>query len=208
VAKDLRKMRLYVLLTSSVARRPLGEMARSVLAGGADALQLREKNASDRELLRLGQELRRLTAEAGAFLFVNDRPDIARLVEADGVHVGQDDLPLESARQLMGDERWVGVSTHSVEQARAAAEADYIGVGPMYPTATKGYTEGVGPELVAAVRAVTSRPIVAIGGMTPERVGPILEAGATAVAVCSAIVAQANVEAATRDFRRAIEAAR
>ncbi len=203
--RSLSEMRLYVLLTSSASRRPLLEAARAALAGGADALQLREKDAPDRQLLDLGAELRRLTESMGALFFVNDRPDVARLVAADGVHVGQDDLPLAAARSAMGGRGWAGVSTHSVEQALAARGADYIGVGPVYPTETKGYAQGKGTGLVARVRAATALPIVAIGGITAETAAEVLQAGATAVAVCSAVIGREDVEAAARAFREKID---
>ena len=197
---------LYVLLTQAVAGRALGEVARAVLGGGADALQLREKDLPDRRLIVLGRELRRLTEEYDALLFVNDRPDIAWLVGADGVHVGQDDLPPAAAREAVGPGRLVGVSTHSVEQAVAAAGADYIGVGPMFPTATKGYEEGMGSDLIRAVRAQVGAPIVAIGGITVETLGPVLAAGADCVAVCSAVIAAEDVRRAAAKFRMAIDA--
>jgi len=201
----LRSMRLYVLVTGALAKRPAEEAAAAALAGGADAVQMREKDLPDRELIRLGRDLRRVTEAAGALFFVNDRPDIARLVGADGVHLGQDDLPMEAGRRVLGAGGLVGVSTHSVEQARAAQGADYIGVGPMYATATKGYEQGHGPDLVRAVRAAVTAPIVAIGGITPPRAAAVLEAGADAVAVCWGIIAQPDVEKAARAFRAEID---
>lgn len=201
-------MTLYVLLTSRISRLPLLDAARACLDGGADVVQLREKDATDRHVLALGAELRKLADVYGALLIVNDRPDLAKLVDADGCHVGQDDLPLRAVRKVMGEGKLAGVSTHSVEQAREAKGADYVAVGPMYPTETKGYTQGVGPELARSARPLVDVPMVAIGGITPERVPDVLEAGADCVAVCSAVIADEDPEAAARRFRRAIDSAR
>ena len=202
---DFTRARLYVLLTGAVAGRALGEVARAALEGGADALQLREKDLPDREVLALAYELRRVTERYGALFIVNDRADISRAARADGVHVGQDDLPAAEARRVLGEGGVVGVSTHSVAQALAAEDADYIGVGPMFATATKGYGEGRGPDLVRSVRAAVGKPIVAIGGITVERTAELFAAGADCVAVCSAIIAAEDVEAAARGFRREID---
>ena len=205
----LRSMRLYVLLTQAVCKIPILEAARQVLRGGADVVQLREKEMRDSELVRVARELRRMTANVGVGLIVNDRADIARLVEADGVHLGQEDLPPAAARRVLGEGRVLGISTHSIEQARQAVAdgADYIGVGPVFPTATKGYEQGVGLDYVRAAAAEVAVPIVAIGGITVETVPDILDAGAprhVAVAVCSAILGAEDIEAATRAFKNVI----
>jgi len=205
-------MRLYVLLTQSECRVPLAEAAEAVIRGGADVVKLREKELSDRALVALGKRLRRMTADAGVGFIVNDRPGVARLVEAEGVHLGQEDLPAAAARRVLAAGQLVGVSTHSVEQAlQAAADgADYIGVGPVFPTRTKGCREGVGTAYVRAAAEAVSLPLIAIGGITVEKVGEVLSAGArgrTGIAVCSAILGAEDVEAATRAFREAIDAA-
>ncbi|MGZ4353085.1 MAG: thiamine phosphate synthase, partial [Gaiellaceae bacterium] len=120
----------------------------AALAGGVDVVQLRDKDASDDELVEAGRRFRRLTREAGALLVVNDRPDLAVACDADGVHVGQDDLPVAEARAVVGPKRLVGLSTHSPEQIRAARGVDYLGVGPVFATPTKPGREPVGLELV------------------------------------------------------------
>ncbi len=208
----LRRTRLYVLLTQAHCRIPLLRAARQVIRGGADVVQLREKEMRDRELLRLAQELRRLTANLGVGFIVNDRPDIARLVGADGVHLGQEDLPPAAARRVLEDHQVLGVSTHSIEQARQATAdgADYIGVGPVFPTPTKGYEQGVGLQYVQAAAEEIEQPLVAIGGITLERVREVLSAAGKrhmAVAVCSAVLDADDVEAATRAFKEAIDEA-
>lgn len=200
---------LYILLTAHLSKRPLLDAARAALDGGADALQLREKDVADRFVLDEGAALRRLTERYGALLFVNDRPDLALLVGADGCHVGQDDLPVWAARKAMGEGMKVGVSTHSEEQARAAAEAgaDYVAVGPMYPTETKGYAAGVGPALARAARPHVKTPLVAIGGIVPERVAEVVEAGADCIAVCSAVISAEDPRAEAERFRKEMDAA-
>ena len=200
-------MTFYVLLTASLSKRPLISAARAALDGGADALQLREKEATDRIVLDTGAVLRRLADSYGARLFINDRPDLALLVGADGCHVGQDDLPVEAARKVMGRGAMVGLSTHTVEQARAATGADYVAVGPMYPTETKGYAEGVGPAFARAARPHVKTLMVAIGGITPERVAEIVQAGADCIAVCSAVIAAEDPQESAQRFRKEIDAA-
>ena len=133
-------------------------------------------------------------------LIINDRPDVAALCGADGVHVGQDDLPVADARRIVGAGRLVGVSTHTLAQARPAAAdgADYIGVGPMFATATKDAGPVAGPQLLRQVAAEVPLPHVAIGGITADNVAQLVAAGARRVAVCSAVIAAADPQAAAR----------
>lgn len=205
---QLRHMRLYVLVTSDLCHGAPIDAARRAIEGGADVIQMREKNLADRELLDLAREYRRLCTETGALFIVNDRPDLARLCEADGVHLGQDDLPAPEARKILLPYQLVGISTHHLEQARTAVAdgADYIGVGPVYPTETKGYKEGVGTEYVSQVAQKLDIPFVALGGITTGRAGDVARAGAPAVAVCSAVIAAEQVTAAARALRGAVEA--
>ena len=205
----LGNMRLYVLLTQAHCRIPILEAARRVVRGGADMVQLREKELNDREVLDLARRLRRMTEQADVGFIVNDRPDLARLAGADGVHLGQENLPVTAARKVLSPDQILGVSTHSIDQARRAVAdgADYIGAGPIYPTATKGYAAGIGLEYLRAVAAETHLPIVAIGGITPRNVPEILSAGGKAhvvIAVCSAILGADDIEAATAEFKAAI----
>ena len=201
--------KLYVLLTQAHCRIPILDAARAVVRGGADVVQLREKESSDRKMLQLAHELRRITGNAGVGMIVNDRPDLARLSEADGVHLGQDDLPPAAARKLLAAGQVIGVSTHSVEQAKAAVAdgAAYIGVGPIFPTATRGYETGLGIEFLQSVGSPVTVPIVAVGGITLENVPGILAAmGGRPVmfAVCSAILMADDIEEATAAFKRAM----
>jgi len=187
------------------------EIARAALTGGADMIQLRDKTGSLRGLLPQARAIRLLCRFHGALFIVNDRLDLALAAEADGAHVGQEDLPAAEARRLLGSNRILGVSTHSVDQALAAREvgADYIGFGPMFPTGTKetGYTPR-GPATLREVRNAVSLPILAIGGITIENVGAVITAGATAPAVISAVVGAADITAAAAAFRQRVLAAK
>jgi thiamine-phosphate pyrophosphorylase len=186
-------------------------IAEAALRGGADMIQLRDKTGDLRDLLRQALAIRALCRAQGAIFIVNDRVDLALAAGADGAHVGQDDLPAEAARLLLGPGRLLGVSTHSPDQARAAerAGADYIGFGPMFPTGTKD--TGYAPQGLTALREVrraTHLPILAIGGITLENVGEIIQAGATAPAVISAVVAAPDISAAAAAFRQKVASAK
>jgi thiamine-phosphate pyrophosphorylase len=175
-------------------------LARKLLDSGARILQLRLKDYPSRDLLTIATAIAVLCRERGALFIVNDRADIARLAGADGVHVGQDDLPLAAARMIVGDNMIVGVSTHSVEQARAAESggADYIGFGAIYSGGLKNVANAQGLERLRTVRAAVKLPIVAIGGITEATVPAVLEAGADAVAVITDIVRAPDLAAKVR----------
>lgn len=202
---------LYAILDRSVAgNRPLREILDGIIAGGGRLVQLREKEWSVRQCLPLASELRRRAKESGVTFIVNDRLDLALAVEADGLHVGQDDLPAPVARRLLGPGRILGVSTHNVEQAvQAQADgADYIAIGSIYQTSTKTNFELVGLEMIRAVRSLIRKPLVAIGGITPENVEEVIRAGADGVAVISGISGAPDPAAETRRFLERIRAAR
>ena len=177
------------------------EITEKLCAGGAKILQLRAKDIPSRDFLTLAQEVRKICRRSGCLLIVNDRADIALAVDADGVHVGQEDLPLKAARKVLGPNKIIGVSTHDPQQARAAEHdgADYVGFGPMYGTTTKatGYTAR-GLDQLREIRAMVRLPIVAIGGITTERALATLTAGADAVAMISDLVLAKNIIAKVR----------
>jgi len=177
------------------------EITEKLCAGGAKILQLRAKDLPSRDFLVLAQEVRKICRRSGCLLIVNDRADIALAVDADGVHVGQEDLPLKAARKVLGPNKIIGVSTHDLQQARAAEHdgADYVGFGPMYGTTTKatGYTAR-GLDQLREIRAMVRLPIVAIGGITTERALATLTAGADAVAMISDLVLAKNIIAKVR----------
>jgi thiamine-phosphate pyrophosphorylase len=180
---------LYVLVASDLCRTSLRETARAAVAGGADALQLREKGVTDAVLLAMAAELRELTDETGRILIVNDRPDVAAMVGADGVHLGQEDLPVAETRRLLRPGGIVGRSVHSVRQAKAAVNegADYVAVGPIFATDTKDAGPPVGTELLRQVVGEVPLPVVAIGGITADNAAAVIEAGAHCLAVSSAV---------------------
>jgi len=196
-------VRLYVLITTRLCRLSPEATAEAALAGGAGAIQVREKDLPDRDLLALARRLREITARAGALLIVNDRPDVAAVVGADGVHLGQTDLPVAAARRVLAPGALVGVSTHMIAEARAAVEAgaDYIGVGPMFPTDTTDAGPVAGPAYLKQVCAEIALPHVAIGGIAVANIGELVASGAQRVAVCSAVVAAEDPAAAAREIR-------
>lgn len=191
--------KLYAITDCQMSNCPHDEMVRMMLAGGARLIQLRDKEATARQLLDAAQKCLPLTRAAGARLIVNDRVDVALTCGADGVHLGQDDLSVEEAREILGEEKIIGVSTHSPDQFRAALEtsASYIAVGPVFPTQTKENPASVvGLDLLREAGKLADRPIVGIGGITVERAAEVIAAGAGSVAVISALYPFAEI----RDF--------
>ena len=189
--KRLVLPRLYVILDAALLTVPETECAQELAAAGVRLLQYRNKRASARELFESSRKLISALSSQGASLVVNDRPDVAALAGANGVHVGQEDLGVEEARSVVGPDKLVGVSTHNVEQFQraAASSADYIGVGPIFATGTKANPDPVvGVQFIRKVRPLTDKPIVAIGGVTLQRTPEIIESGADSVAVISDIL--------------------
>ena len=181
------------------------EQVRRLSAGGATFVQLREKYLAPREFYRETEEALRVARSRGVRLIINDRVDIALALRADGVHLGQDDLPPEAARELLGEEAIIGFSTHSIEQARKAARlpVDYLAIGPIFETSSKENPDPVvGLDGLRRVREITGEiPLVAIGGIRLENIGEVLKAGADAVAVISLLLAQpSEIETRTREI--------
>ncbi len=202
---------VYVVLDRAAARgRDLEEILLAAIAGGCRMVQLREKDWPSGRLLPLAQRLAQRCREADATFVVNDRVDLALACYADGVHLGQDDLPPRAARPLLRPGMILGRSTHSVEQALAAQDdgADYIAVGSMFPTGTKPDFQLVGPELVRSLRARVRVPLVGIGGITAANARLVAEAGADGVAVISAVCAAADPADAVRSLLSAVRAGR
>lgn len=196
---------LYVVTDSDLSKgRTDAEVARLAYEGGADAVQLRMKHSDGREMLGQAMEIRKVADEFCKFFFVNDRVDIAMASGADGVHLGQSDIPLEVARDLMGETAIIGISVDNVDQAIAAAEggADYIGIGSIFNTSTKpDAKQGVGLGAIYEIREAVDIPIVAIGGINRGNIQDVVRAGADAAAVVSAVVAQDDVKAAAHELR-------
>lgn len=185
----LRDCRLYLLVTDSLCPQGAGPVVKAALRGGVDVVQLREKGMPDRRFLELAKWIREWTAEAGALFIVNDRPDLACLADADGVHVGQGDLTVHEARKIIGGNKLVGVSTHAMPQAEQAVldGADYLGVGPVFSSRTKSFEEFAGLEYVRSVAREVSLPAFTIGGIGIGNVEQVLAAGARRIAVSSEI---------------------
>jgi len=180
------------------------ELAEALLAGGVRFLQVRVKRRSTREFVEIARAVKTRTDRAGAQLIINDRVDVARLVDASGVHLGQEDLPVAAARAQLGHSKIIGFSTHNLAQARAAASSgmvDYIGVGPLFPTQSKANPDPVvGISGLRAARREVALPIVAIGGVREPDVGAVLAAGADAVAMIGEIVNAVDVPAKIRSL--------
>jgi thiamine-phosphate pyrophosphorylase len=203
------RWRLYVITDERLGRgRTHLEIAEAAIRGGADVIQMRDKTASGRRLCEVALRLRALTREAKVSFIVNDRPDIALAADADGVHVGRQDLPASAARRIMGPGRILGVSAESVEEAVVAERegADYLGVGPVFEAwgTKEDAGEPLGLDLIAQVRRHCRIPIVAIGGITAENAREVRDAGADAAAVISAVVAADDVAEAARRLKRAL----
>ena len=186
------------------------EVVSTAVSSGVRWVQYREKQRSRLERYAEARQLRQVTRQAGAFLMVNDELDLAVAVEADGVHLGQDDLTLSLARRHIGRGRLIGLSTHSVKEARQAEAdgSDYIGVGPVFSTSTKPGRVPVGVEMIQQVCTAVSLPVEAIGGITPDNLGPVFRAGASAVAVISALCGATHLPQVIAQFQSAIDQAR
>jgi thiamine-phosphate pyrophosphorylase len=195
--------RLYVLLDAGLLKIPAKECAKSLVDAGVRLIQYRNKRATGRELFETARELAEYLNPLGVQFIVNDRADVAALVGAGGVHVGQDDLGVEQAREVEGDGKLVGMSTHNAVQFRGALEtsADYIAVGPVFATGSKENPDPVvGVGFVRETRGMTDRPIVGIGGITLERAADVIEAGADSVAIISDILGADDVGKRAREY--------
>jgi len=196
--------RLYAIIDPAQCggRSPL-EVAAALLAAGVRLIQLRDKQASSRDLYATAQQLAAYIREHGGTFIVNDRADVALASGADGVHVGQDDLPVESARAILGPDKLIGYSTHVLEQVREAdqSSAHYIAFGPIFPTTSKVNPDAVvGLKGLREARKATSKPLVAIGGITLATARAIIEAGADSLAVIRDLVGAENIRARAEEF--------
>jgi thiamine-phosphate pyrophosphorylase len=206
-ARPFSEVRLYVLITQSLCRHDWLETAAQAIVGGADCLQLREKAIESGELLDRARRLVELCHRHGVLCIINDRPDIAMLSRADGVHLGQQDLPARQVRKLLGPEKLIGVSTHVIDQARQAVldGADYIGVGPVFRSATKPRDVLPGLEYARRASAAVRIPAVAIAGINDANVDEVLATGVRAIAVTAAVIAATDVTAAARRLKSRLE---
>ncbi|MCC8181200.1 MAG: thiamine phosphate synthase [Planctomycetes bacterium] len=200
----LATARLYVLVTTSLCSAPAALAAREAVAGGADMIQLREKEMEDGEFYRLAAELAEICRAGKALLIINDRPHIAALVDAAGVHGGQGDLPIHLTRRILGPDKIVGRSTSAPEFAEKALSdgADYLGVGPVYETNTKQHRRAVGLEYVRWAAGWNKLPFFAIGSVNRDTINGVLDAGAKRVAICTAITKAKDIAAETEFFKQ------
>jgi thiamine-phosphate pyrophosphorylase len=195
-AADLSRSRLYGILDLGyVEMVDCAKMAEAMLAGGVDLIQLRAKELATAQIAELAADLHRLTAECGVPLIINDHPEVARVVSAEGVHLGQDDMPIAEARQIAGASCMVGKSTHGVAQAIRAFDegADYIGFGPIFATPTKPDYPPVGLEEIQKVHDAIRIPIFCIGGIKLDNLPEVIEAGARGVVIVSGLLQAKNV---------------
>jgi len=202
--------KLYVILDAALLTNSAIELARRLAEAGVQLIQYRNKKAAARELFQRSREISELLRPYGVRFIVNDRPDVAYLAHADGVHVGQEDLDVGQTRGIIGKGKWVGVSTHNLAQFQSAiaTSADYIAVGPIFSTCTKANPGSmVGTELLRQVHPLTDKAIVAIGGITLERAAGVIEAGADSLAVSSDILCAADPVRRARQFLDLLEPA-
>lgn len=201
--KRMADVSVYVLVTESLCRRPWLEVVERAIDGGCECVQLREKQLEAGELLRRARDLVELCRARQVISIINDRPDVALAAGADGVHVGQGDLPARVVRQIVGPELIVGVSTKRLEQAQAAVldGADYIGVGPIFPSTTKPQDQLPGVAYAQAAAQQVSVPVVAISGITAANAGELARVGVRAVAVSSAVISADDPAEAVRSIR-------
>jgi thiamine-phosphate pyrophosphorylase len=205
----LAAARLYLVCDCAPQRHELPDLLRAAAAGGVDIVQLRDKTRSDDELVAVANATRALCERIGMLLIVNDRPLVAREAGADGVHVGQEDMPPGEVRELVGPEMLIGLSTHAPEEIDAtdASLVDYIGVGPVHETPTKPGRAAVGPGLVRHAAAHAPVPFFAIGGLHAGNLSGVIDAGAGSVCVLRAITDAEDPERAARELREALAGA-
>ncbi len=199
--------RLYMVCGADPDGSELPTLMRGASAGGVDIIQLREKHLPDEELVSIARAARILCEQLGTLLIVNDRPWVAREAEADGVHVGQDDIPVDELRELVGPDMLIGLSTHTPAQIDAvdASIVDYIGVGPIHETPTKAGRPAVGVELIRYAAAHAPVPFFAIGGLDVSNLAEALNAGATRVCVLRAIAAAEDPQSAAQALREQLD---
>ena len=203
---ELRDIDFYFITDSNLTRQGTLKDVEAAIGAGCKIIQYREKNKSTRAMIEEAFEIKKLCSGRTIFL-INDRVDVALAVDADGVHIGQDDMPFDTVRRLLGEEKIIGLTTHDLEESKAAEAmgADYIGLSPIYSTTTKtDVGEGQGPGLIRKVVPEMGIPVVAIGGITKENVKEVMQAGANAAVAISAVLCAADVGPEIAEFIRGI----
>ncbi len=197
----MRDFRLYVIIDKQAVKgRDLVYAAKEAMDGGADVIQLRDKESDPADVVEAGRAMRKAIGKDKALFIINDSPDIALAVDADGVHLGQEDMPAIGARSILGRSKIIGLSTHSAEQAAAAQNsgADYIGVGPVFATPTKPGYKAVGLDLIRKVNKIRGLPFVVIGGIDESNIDEVIAAGALRIAVVRAVCGADDIRAAAK----------
>lgn len=194
---------LYLILDQQHTKRDIVSIAIEAGEAGVDIIQYREKVLSKKDALTMAKRLREITAKAGVIFIVNDDPALALAVDADGVHLGQEDIPVSTARKILGKDKVIGLSTHNYQDASEAnsLDVDYIGFGPIFPSKTKMVTSPHGVEGIKRIRNSVSVPIIAIGGIDQENVTDVIKAGADGVAVISAILSAPDIKKAVCELK-------
>ena len=206
IRNKFRNSHLYVITDRTLSRgRSITQVIAKAIAGGAGIIQLRDKESTSKKLVQDSFSLRELTKEKNVIFIVNDRVDVALAVNADGVHLGQDDFPINLARKIIGEDKIIGVSVGNVEEAIQAVKdsADYVSIGSIFPTQTKPDAgDAVGTQIITEIKKHVNVPLVAIGGITADNIAQIAAAGADCAAVISAVVGADDVESAARCLTR------
>ena len=197
---------LYLILDQQYAARDIVSIAIDAIDAGVDVIQYREKGITKKAALKTAEKLRNLTAGTGISFIINDDPALALAVDADGVHLGQDDIPVHVARRILGEDKIIGLSTHSYKEAMEAESPDinYIGFGPIFKSGTKMVTAPLGPEAISLVKSAISIPIIAIGGISDENIADVIRYGADGAAVISSILSSSDIKKSVRNFKEKI----
>jgi thiamine-phosphate pyrophosphorylase len=204
----LSKIQLYVIADRRICGyRDIEEVVGQAIEGGAQMIQYRDKDSGDAGFLSIASKLKAVCKERGVPFIINDRADIAREVNADGVHLGQKDLSINEARKILGPAGIIGKSAGTIHQARKAEEegADYLGIGPIFDTLSKEIAEPIGLSIVPEARDSLKIPFYLIGGITKDNLDQIIEAEATRIAVISAVVLSDDVKSATADLLKKLK---
>lgn len=202
----MKNCKLYAILDKDVLKnRDILEVAKDVFRGGADIIQLRDKISSDSEFLKCAKALRNMTRRYRRMFIINDRVDIARIVGADGIHLGQNDMPIKDARKIVG-KKIIGISTHSLKEARAAKSsgADYIGIGPIFKSKTREKLIPIGLSVLKTVNKNIDIPVFAIGGISLNNINEVKKIGVNRVAVISSVNRAKNVYSSVKKFKEAL----
>lgn len=208
--KLLKESHLYVIVDKKVSMGlPILNIVSKIKDSGADIIQLRDKESKKESILKEAYKLRKLLTNTQTLFIINDYIDIAKLVDSDGIHLGQNDLPLETARQLLGKDKIIGISCHNLNQAIAAQKngADYISIGPAFSTPTKPEYKAVGLDLIMKVKKAVHVPFFVIGGINENNINKILSSGIKRAAICRAICQAKDIVSSIKNIRKQLEIA-